>query len=262
MQLSPTVDPSAGAAVSRIPPVLLAVPAHALAWAGVTAAMPMLSGWGEPGLALAVGQGLLAAICGRLLRLRAWWFVLNLVFPPAVYCTQSLALDPDWFLVAFLLLVLLFWSTYRSQVPLYLSSREACERLSELLPKTAGVRTLDLGSGFGGVLAWLGRHRPDCRFDGVELAPLPALLAWLRTRRMRNCTAVRGDFWQRDLAGYDVVYAFLSPAAMPDLWRKARVEMKPGSLLVSNSFPIHGVEPHAVVPLSGHGSRALYLWHM
>jgi SAM-dependent methyltransferase len=262
MQLSPTVDPSAGVAVRRTPPVLLAVLAQSLGWAAVTAALAVVSGWAEPGLALAVAQGLLAATCGRLLRLRAWWFVLNLAFPPAVYGAQSLALDPDWFLAAFLMLMMLFWSTYRSQVPLYLSSREACERLSELLPKTAGVKTLDLGCGFGGLLARLGRRRPDCRFDGVELAPLPALVAWLRTRGMHNCKAARGDFWQRDLAGYDVVYAFLSPAAMPDLWRKARVEMKPGSLLVSNSFPIHGVEPHAVVPLKGHGSRALYLWHM
>ena len=30
-----------------------------------------------------------------------------------------------------------------------------------------------------------------------------------------------GDFWKADLARHDVVYAYLSPAVMPRLWRKA-----------------------------------------
>jgi hypothetical protein len=34
------------------------------------------------------------------------------------------------------------------------------------------------------------------------------------------------------------VFAYLSPAAMPALWRKAQREMRPGSLLVSYEFEI------------------------
>jgi len=37
-----------------------------------------------------------------------------------------------------------------------------------------------------------------------------------------------------------VVYCFLSPVPMPPLFDKARREMRPGSLLISNSFQITG----------------------
>jgi len=263
MQLNPAVDSATiEPAAARVPPLAAALLAQLLGWAAVTALEPFLLAWGEPGLVLPLAQGVVSAVCGQALGLPQWWFLLNLAFAPAAHWTQTLAIDPDWFLMVFLVLVLLFWSTYRTQVPLYLSSREACDRVAELLPRAAGARVLDLGCGLGGVVARLGRLRPDCSVDGIELAPLPALLTWLRLRGRPNCGAAMGDFWRQDLSGYDVVYAFLSPAAMPDLWRKARVEMKPGSLLVSNSFPIRGVEPHAVVPLSGRGSRALFLWRM
>jgi hypothetical protein len=36
------------------------------------------------------------------------------------------------------------------------------------------------------------------------------------------------------------VYAFLSPVPMAEVWRKASTELRPGALLVSNSFPGRG----------------------
>jgi hypothetical protein len=69
-----------------------------------------------------------------------------------------------------------------------------------------------------------------------------------------------GDFWNADLARHDVVYAYLSPAVMPRLWRKAQREMRPGTLLVSNSFTVPGVAPLKTIPYAAH--RALYVWRM
>jgi hypothetical protein len=51
------------------------------------------------------------------------------------------------------------------------------------------------------------------------------------------------------IAGFDVVYAFLSPVPMPRLWAKACEEMKEGSLLISNSFEVPGVKPARVLQL-------------
>ena len=70
----------------------------------------------------------------------------------------------------------------RSRVPLYLSSREACERLAQLLPSSGGFKVLDLGCGFGGLLAGVARTKPGAQLHGVEIAPLPALVAWFRLR--------------------------------------------------------------------------------
>ena len=96
---------------------------------------------------------------------------------------------------------------------------------------------------------------------GSRASPLTFLAAWLRTRPSRdNCQVRWGNLWQEDLGAYDVVYAFLSPAPMPDLWAKAVREMKPGSLLVSNTFTVPGHEPARRIPLPGRKDACLLVW--
>jgi predicted O-methyltransferase YrrM len=107
----------------------------------------------------------------------------------------------------------------------------------------------------------LARRRPESRFEGIELAPLPWLASRLRAR-IAGATArfIRGDYEQLDFAQYDLVFAYLSPAAMDALWRKAQREMRPGSLLVSYEFPIAGqASSQTLVPQAG--GPMLYIWH-
>ena len=205
---------------------------------------------------------MLAATLGACLRLPAWWIPLNFLFIPAAVAVHQLDLPPTLFFVGFVLLVLVFWTTFRTRVPLYLSSRDAGEKLAELVPPATAVRLLDLGCGFGGLLRQLAALRPSARLEGVEIAPLPALVAWLRLRGVPQCRVRRADLWRLDLSQYDVVYAFLSPAPMAALWDKVRREMRPGTLFVSNSFPVPGVDPDRVVPLAARGARDLYVWRL
>ena len=86
-------------------------------------------------------------------------------------------------------------------------------------------------------------YAPDWLITGIEAAPAPFAFSRWRGRFTHNLSLLRADFWQHPLAGYDVVYAFLSPVPMPELWAKARREMAPGSLLISNSFAIPNVNP-------------------
>ena len=206
-------------------------------------------------------EGIAATAIGQLLGLPRWWMPINLLFVPSVLLGTAQSLSPSWYLAGFLTLALLYWSTFSTRVPLYLSSREACRALLQLIPDSR-AEVLDLGCGFGGVIARIARARARVRVTGIELAPIPSLVAWLRLHRMPNAETMHGDFWKHDLARYDVIYAFLSPVAMAPLWRKARAQMKPGSLLVSNSFPVDGVQPDRVFPLPGRNSHALYVWRM
>ena len=64
------------------------------------------------------------------------------------------------------------------------------------------------------------------------------------------------------LGGYDAVYCFLSPAPMAGLWTKARAEMRPGSLLVSNSFDIPGVPADEVIEMHDWRASRLLLWRL
>jgi len=72
---------------------------------------------------------------------------------------------------------------------------------------------------------------------------------------------VRGDYESLDLGNYDVVFAYLSPAAMPALWRKATAEMAAGALLISHEFSIPGIEPDRIVH-PAEGEPPLYVWRM
>lgn len=259
--MHPTADLAAHNAPLRAPaaPVVVAALSHAGAMAAV--ALVPLAGLALPLPIVALAEGIAAATLGRLLGLPAWWVPINLLFVPLALLLSGQQLAPLWYLAGFVVLGLTFWSVLRTRVPLYPSSREACGALVHIIPP-GRIRVIDMGCGFGGVLARAAASRPDAQFTGLELAPLPALLALLRLRGMSNAAARHADFWKHDISDYDVVYAFLSPVAMVPLWHKARTQMKPGSLLVSNSFAVDGVRPDRVIALPGRDSRALYVWHM
>lgn len=208
-------------------------------------------------------QGLLAALLGHGLGLRGWWLPINLMFVPGLLLVQGYPLPAWLYLAIFLGLLLLNWNSLRERVPLYLSGRPTRDRLAELLAeREQPLRFIDLGCGLGGTLRQLGAAFPQSRFDGVETAPLAFALSWLRCAGRRNCRVAYRNLWQVDLGDYEVVYCFLSPAPMPELWLKARAQMRPGSWLVSNSFAIPGVEPQRIVELHDWRGTRLLLWQI
>ncbi len=146
-------------------------------------------------------------------------------------------------------------------MPLYLTNQMTWRALAEQLPKEEGGRFVDLGSGLGGTLGFLARNRPDMKFEGIESAPIPYLLA-----RLRLCAVpvnLRfGSLWATDLAAYDVVYCFLSPVPMAALYEKAKAQMRPGSLFISNSFAVPDVRPDDTVAVEDSRKTELMIWRM
>ena len=212
---------------------------------------------------IALAQGGIAALASRFAGQARWWHLLHLVFLPAVVLAQRLNI-PAWaYLAAFVLLVLFYWSSFRTQVPLYLSSRKAWDALAALLPETARFSFVDLGSGVGSVPLHLERRFPQARFEGVEIAPAPWFISWLRGRlRGSRARFTRRDYSALDLAEFDVVFAFLSPAAMPALWRQASSQMRSGSLFISQAFPIESRPPDHVVGQGDDARHTLYAWRI
>ena len=221
-----------------------------------------IAGWQAPIAAAALLQGVIAALISRWRGLAPWWMPIQFFFPCALMATLSLDLPPSLFLTAFIILLGLYWTTFRTQVPFYPSGPLLWDAVAELLPKGRALRFIDVGSGLGGLILHLAGRRMDSSFVGIELAPLPWLLSALRARaRGSNGRFIRGDYGSLDFARYDVVFAYLSPAAMPALWNKARAEMRPGSLLLSYEFPIPNVKSHIIMMPDAHGP-ALFGWRM
>lgn len=208
-------------------------------------------------------QGAFAAGLSHYWKQPVWWRPLHAGFLPIVLAAQQLNL-PAWaYLAAFLLLVLFYWSSFRTRVPLYLSDRKACQALAAQLPEREPFRRIDVGSGFGGVLFDLETRFPQGQFSGTEIAPAPWLISCVRARLRRSRVDFRRrDYARLDLGRYDVVFAFLSPAAMPDLWRQAEGQMRAGSLFISLSFDVDARPPDRVIPLAEGERHTLYTWRM
>lgn len=207
-------------------------------------------------------QGVVAAFIGHRLGLAKWWLPVQIILPPATLIAAAWNIPPWIFLTIFIALLLVYWNTARNRVPLYLTNRTTWAALEALLPPEKGGRFIDIGCGIGGALLYLARRRPDMTFVGIESAPLPFVLAWLRRllTGTRNLELKYGDFWKEDLALYDIAYAFLSPEPMPRLFDKARAEMKPETQLISNSFTVPNHTPSETINVEDARQTKLLIW--
>lgn len=212
--------------------------------------------WPETAFAI----GAVALLIATLTRQPWWWRIIHAIFTPLAWVVTLLAIDPGWFLLLAILLLLVYRGALSGQVPLYLSNADTAAALVELTADRPQLRFLDLGAGIGSIVRPLAIARPEASFTGIENAPATWLAGRLRTAGLQNCQWIWGDIWKAKLAGYDVVYAFLSPAPMPALWEKVIKEMPPGSLFISNSFPVPEIEANAIVDLEDARGTRLYCY--
>ena len=252
--------------LKKLPPSIVALLLQSLAVALVLLSINVM-GWHDVPFLVAVLCGLLAAMLSFFAGLAMWWLIIQLLFAPALVLMLAIKLPPSLFLGAFLVLLLVYWSTFRTQVPLYLSSNKVWHALEHLLPVAKGDSSftfIDLGSGLGGVLTHLANVRSDGRYIGVEAAPLPVFLSWLRIKlgNYRNCRVQWGSLWDCDLSQYDVVFAYLSPVPMEKLWHKARTEMRSGTIFISSTFTVLDQAHHETVQVDDLHHSTLFIWHM
>jgi hypothetical protein len=245
-------------------PIFPAILAQILAFLLVLAIVPVINLIAPPQFMVGLGfilQALLAAGVSFLLRLQVWWLWIAALFPLALYLGLNLGDVPAWpFAAGFALVYLFFSNTARERVPLYLSNRQTKQALCQLMRDRGANRFIDLGCGFGGVVRTVAGDGHTA--SGVETAPMAFLIAHVLSSLKRRGTILRRDLWTVDLSDVDVVYTFLSPEPMPALYKKAKAEMKPGSLLVSNSFAVEGIEPQEVWELPDRRRTQLFLYRM
>lgn len=245
----------------KLPPVFLALLLQLAAFL-LAAFSVRLFELALPTFVFATACGLLAAVFSHLANQARWWLPIQLLFIPALAITLNADIPPVVFLLAFLLMLLLYWSTFRTQVPLYLSSNKVWQALETQLPVDQPFDFVDLGSGIGGVLTHLSRTHPQGTFHGVETAPLPFAWSWLRIKLggYRNCHVYWRSLWDCDLAKYDVAFAYLSPVPMAALWEKVQNEMRPDSLFISNTFAVVDHPPQKILETDDLHRSELYLW--
>lgn len=213
-----------------------------------------------PIFALVIMQALIAAVYSYLFGMANWWRWIHLCFPLAVWGMSNWHVPNELYLAGFVISLSLFWTTFRTQVPFFPSRPIVWQQVARLISQDKPVRLIDIGSGLGDMAMHVAKLRLDSHIQGIEIAPLPWVVSYIRAK-MRRSTAMfkLGDYRALDFANYDVIFAYLSPAAMLALWDKAHNEMLPGSMLISLEFEIPGVPASLCIAGEGH-SPAIYVW--
>lgn len=148
------------------------------------------------------------------------------------------------FIVCGLLRSAFFIRSMYTGAPSVPSSPAAVAAMCELGDVGPGKNVYDLGSGAGRLL--LAAAARGARAVGLELDPFKVfesrMLAWASPDKDR-ISVLWQDFRKADLAEADVVFVYLTPGKMAGLRAALKGRLKPGALVVSNSFVFPGLAP-------------------
>jgi hypothetical protein len=205
-------------------------------------------------------QALLATLFCYWVGMASWWRWIHFSFPLAMFGMSIWQVPSEFYLAGFMISLSLFWTTFRSQVPFFPSRPIVWQQVAKVIPQNIPVRLIDIGSGLGDMAMHMSKLRPDSHVEGIEIAPLPWLISYVRAKIRRSSAVFKmGDYRALDFVNYDVIFAYLSPAAMLALWEKASQEMPSGSLLISLEFEIPGVTASMCIEGSKN-SPMIYVW--
>lgn len=234
------------AGANTVRPSVLPWPLPALAaWAGCWALFLALH-------ALAVPPGWpvsLAAALGIVLggKARSAWrrLIVAAGFPLSLAASGLGAGLPAWaWLMPLGLLAILYPMNAWRDAPLFPTPKGCLDGLDKIAPLPPAARVLDAGCGLGDGLAELRRVYPSVKMEGLEWSwPLRLACGW----RCPHARIRRGDIWEEDWSGFDMVYMFQRPESMGPAAGKALRELRSGSWLVSLEFEAPSLKPLAVL---------------
>lgn len=128
--------------------------------------------------------------------------------------------------------------------PFVASRSDKIMTMIDLADLKEGMCVIDLGSGDGSILIAAARHGAIA--TGVEMNPFLVPYSRWRARRagVQNCvTFIRGEIKNFPIHDADVVFLYLLPSLLGKISAKLSSELKPGTRVISNSFPIPGWTP-------------------
>ncbi len=157
----------------------------------------------------------------------------------------------------------------RANVPTMATGSLARQEIAKILQREAAVspkeiyKIVDLGSGRGELARTLAKRIPKSKVIGVEMAYFPYHEASLIQRWFgpSNLSYERQDFWSLDCSPFDAAVLYLGPATSTRMGEKLRQEMKPGSVIVTYTYPLSETwTPDEVVTFRSPFKETLYVY--
>jgi len=146
--------------------------------------------------------------------------------------------------LGFAILIFYLCIAFVTGAPFVPSTDPTARSMINLARVKPDMKVYDLGSG-NGKLLFLAAEKGATAI-GLEINPLLVLWTWIRKMLSRQSktgfnpadgvTVRWQNFWHTNLSDADVVFVYLLPWRMEKLAAKLKKELKPGTLIVSNSF--------------------------
>ncbi len=139
--------------------------------------------------------------------------------------------------LGFAVYILYLCIAFVTGAPFVPSTDPVAKRMVELARITPGQTAYDLGSGDGRLIRLAAKE--GARAIGLEINPFLVVYSNLKGLRFRDNSATKSlwrNFWNFRLTEADVVFVYLLPWRMDRLATKLKRELKPGSIIVTNSF--------------------------
>ena len=119
----------------------------------------------------------------------------------------------------------------------------------------------DLGSGSGKVISQVASRYPNLKCVGIEYNIAAYCFAKFRNIFLKQKVSYQmGDFFKINISDADIVYAYLFPGLMDRLESKFASELKRGTLVISNAFPIKAKKPKMIIRGEAGALNTLYVY--
>lgn len=116
---------------------------------------------------------------------------------------------------------------------------EKVEKMVAFANVKPGQKSVDLGSGDGRVVIAMAKAGASAYgFEHIERYVRRAKINIVKEGLVGKAFVLLADFWEEDLSRYDIVTIYGMAALMEKLEKKLRMELRPGTVVISNGFKI------------------------
>ncbi len=167
-------------------------------------------------------------------------------------------------MMLFLLICLIVIWTIKNGISPMPTSPKARQQLLKLLPEKLEGTIYELGSGWGGLALTLARRYPDSNVIGYENSPIVygTSKCFLICSSCPNLELKYADFYGKELQDAALIVCYLFPKAMERLSVKFKHELKPGTLIASNTFALPNWQPEKVLEIDDFFHTKIYLYRV
>jgi hypothetical protein len=144
------------------------------------------------------------------------------------------------------------------------SSSPSRSCILENLPENLTGNVCELGAGWGTLAFPMAAALPELEVIAFELSPIPWLFMMIRDKltRRKNLTIHRRNFFKNKFENVSLVVCYLHSECLEKLRPKMESELKPGTLVLSNTFEIPGWIPETIHRLEDSFCPQVYVYRV